>query len=81
MTHTRTLVLLLAAGLASAGALANEPKPAAAKPAAKAEKAEKKAPAAAEKGRDWNAIDTNKDGLISPDEMETWLKANPGPQK
>lgn len=78
MNHPRTLALLLAAGLASAGALANEPKPATPKPAAKAEK---KAPVAAEKGRDWNAIDTNKDGLISPEEMETWLKANPGPQK
>lgn len=31
--------------------------------------------------RDWRAIDTNKDGLISPEEMETWLKANPGPLK
>lgn len=78
MTHARALVLLLAAGLASTGALANEPKPAAAKPAAKAEK---KASAGAEKGRDWSAIDTNKDGLVSPDEMETWLKANPGPEK
>lgn len=78
MTHARNLVLLLAAGFASASALANEPKPAA-KPAAKAPA--QKAPASAEKGRDWNAIDTNKDGLISPEEMETWLKANPGPQK
>lgn len=32
-------------------------------------------------GRDWSAIDTNKDGLISPEEMEAWLKANPGPQR
>ena len=32
-------------------------------------------------GRDWSAIDTNKDGLISPEEMEAWLKANPGPLK
>lgn len=40
-----------------------------------------KAPAAAERGRDWSQIDTNKDSLISPDEMEKWLAANPGPQK
>lgn len=32
-------------------------------------------------GRDWTKIDTNKDGHISPEEMETWLKANPGPQR
>lgn len=28
-------------------------------------------------GRDWTKIDTNKDHSISPDEMESWLKANP----
>jgi EF hand len=38
-------------------------------------------PAPAEQGRDWRKIDTNNDGYISPEEMETWLKANPGPQK
>lgn len=38
-------------------------------------------PAADGPGRDWRAIDTNKDGLISPEEMEAWLKANPGPLK
>ena len=30
---------------------------------------------------DWSKIDTNKDNLIEPDEMEGWLKANPGVQK
>jgi hypothetical protein len=29
--------------------------------------------------RDWAKIDKNKDNLISPDEMETYLKENPGP--
>lgn len=29
--------------------------------------------------RDWNAIDVNKDNLIQPEEMETWLK-QVGPQ-
>lgn len=38
-------------------------------------------PATTEQGRDWRKIDTNNDGYISPEEMETWLKANPGPQK
>lgn len=37
------------------------------------------AAAPAETGRDWRRIDTNGDGLISPDEMEKWLAANPGP--
>jgi hypothetical protein len=32
-------------------------------------------------GRDWTKIDTNKDGHISPEEMEKWLKDNPGPLK
>jgi hypothetical protein len=41
--------------------------------------APEKAPAAAEKGRDWSRIDTNKDGLISPEEMEKYLADNPGP--
>lgn len=70
----------LAFGLAlSPAAFANkEPakkdsKPAATKPAA--------APASTERGRDWSKIDTNRDNLISPEEMETWLKANPGPAK
>jgi hypothetical protein len=29
--------------------------------------------------RDWAKIDSNKDNLISPEEMETYLKENPGP--
>jgi hypothetical protein len=43
----------------------------------------KPAPAApkAETGRDWTRIDTNKDGLISPEEMEKFLADNPGPLK
>ncbi len=48
---------------------------------AQAQTANKPAPAPAEKGRDWSQIDTNKDGLISPEEMEKWLAANPGPLK
>jgi hypothetical protein len=31
--------------------------------------------------RDWKAIDTNGDHLISPEEMEKYLHENPGPQQ
>jgi len=31
--------------------------------------------------RNWSQIDTNHDNLISPEEMEKWLAANPGPLK
>ncbi len=41
----------------------------------------KPTPSQPEKGRDWSQIDTNKDGHVSPDEMEKWLAANPGPAK
>lgn len=91
--HLMPLALALAAGTA----LATTPAPTkdAAKEAAKdapaaaaaTQKAVKpaaatgKAPAAAERGRDWSQIDTNKDNLISPEEMEKWLAANPGPQR
>lgn len=71
----------LAFGLAlSPAAFANkEPAKKDAKPTAT--KTAAAAPASTERGRDWTKIDTNGDGLISPDEMETWLKANPGPAK
>lgn len=29
--------------------------------------------------RDWSKVDTNNDGLVSPEEMEAYLQANPGP--
>jgi hypothetical protein len=31
--------------------------------------------------RDWSQVDANKDNLVSPEEMEAYLKANPGPLK
>jgi len=43
--------------------------------------APKPAPAAQETGRDWSRIDTNRDGLVSPEEMEKWLTDNPGPAR
>jgi hypothetical protein len=50
------------------------------KPAAVSDRAA--AAAAAPKSgdvRDWAKMDTNKDNLISPEEMEAYLKDNPGP--
>jgi len=67
----------LALVLAAAVAQAETKKDAAVKPVADRAKAS----APAEKGRDWSQIDTNKDGHVSPDEMEKWLAANPGPLK
>lgn len=78
MVHLRLIVLTIAAA-ATCVTLAAEPKKPAAKPAAKS--ASSATTAAAEKVRDWRAIDTNKDNLISPEEMEAWLKANQGPDK
>jgi hypothetical protein len=31
--------------------------------------------------RDWAQVDTNHDGLVSPQEMSAYLQANPGPLK
>jgi hypothetical protein len=39
----------------------------------------KAAPVAANEVRDWKAIDTNHDNLISPEEMEAWLSASRSP--
>jgi hypothetical protein len=82
------LVVALAFALATASAFAadaQKPADAAKKPAAAAATKQAKPvamAAAADKGsevRDWAKIDTNKDNLISPEEMEAYLKANPGP--
>lgn len=72
----KTLLVPLALAVMSGTAFAAEApkKPAANTPA-------KNAPATAEKGRDWTKIDTNKDGSISPEEMEKYLAENPGPLK
>lgn len=68
------LALALATTMVTATAADNKAKP-------PARPADKPVAAPTEKGRDWSLIDTNKDGYISPEEMEVWLKANPGPQK
>jgi len=67
------LALLLAVG--SAGAATK------AKAHATAMKSQPAAHAAVGPVWDWAKIDTNKDNLIEPEEMEAWLKANPGVQK
>ena len=35
--------------------------------------------ATSSEGRNWSNVDTNKDGSVSADEMDSWLKSNPGP--
>jgi hypothetical protein len=73
-------------GLTSvASAATDKPAEPAKKPAATAAagntpaKAAPRAAAAKVETRDWAKIDTNKDNLISPEEMERYLKENPGP--
>lgn len=76
MKFTRAMVAISVVVATSQASAASD------KEKATPKKADKPAAAApAEKGRDWSAIDTNKDGFISPEEMDAWLKANPGPQK
>ncbi len=75
MNASHWAVLGLAA-LASAGCAATD----AGKPGA-APAAQVAAAAPAEAGRDWSRIDTNRDGHVSPEEMEKYLAANPGPLK
>lgn len=77
MTQTRSCIAL-ALAMAAGAAFAQNDKPA---PKAAPKPVATPTASAPEKGRDWSQIDTNKDGYVSPEEMETWLKANPGPQK
>ena len=54
----------------------------AATPTATAHKKDTKSPApSAAEVRDWKAVDANGDHLVSPEEMEKYLQANPGPLK
>ncbi|MBA2724306.1 MAG: hypothetical protein H0W48_03525 [Methylibium sp.] len=77
-----TLTLTLAAG----GAIAADSKPAApaAAKAVTTTAAVATATAATAKPgavRDWAEIDKNRDNAVTPEEMEAYLKANPGPQR
>lgn len=77
---TLARILAGAVALSFAGVVAAQT----AAPKAETKPAPKPAAKAADKpvvGRDWTKIDTNKDGYISPEEMEVWLKANSGPDK
>lgn len=83
-----TIGLALALGASTAWAntaapasKSDRPQSAAKKAAAATPAAAAAAPAQAQRGRDWTKIDTNGDHLISPEEMEKWLAANPGPQR
>ena len=54
----------------------------AATPTAPAHKKDTKSPApSAADVRHWKAVDANGDHLVSPEEMEKYLQANPGPLK
>lgn len=66
------LVVLASAGCAATGT---------SKPTAAAPAPQVAAAPSGETGRDWSRIDTNKDGNVSPEEMEKYLAANPGPLK
>ncbi len=63
---TKQIALMVALALASTMALAAK---------------QHKPTGPTEQGRNWSQIDTNHDNLISPEEMEKWLAANPGPLK
>jgi hypothetical protein len=77
------LALMSGAGVAFATDTAKSPdkavKPVAATAAATAAAAG--AAATRPSTRDWAQVDTNRDGLVSPEEMEAYLAANPGPLK
>ncbi len=75
------LALIAAAGTALAAQATHKAAPHAATPMphAAAQAAAHTMPAAAL--RDWSQIDTNGDHLVSPEEMEKYLAANPGPLK
>jgi hypothetical protein len=92
LTRTTTVAATigLTLALAASTAWANTPAPAnkSDRPQSAAKKAAAAAPTTAaaagsqaQRGRDWTKIDTNGDNLISPEEMEKWLAANPGPQR
>lgn len=71
--HTLIGAVLAASSLMVAGgAIAAAPK-------AEAPKAEASKSGGAPATRDWSQVDTNRDGHVSPEEMERYLKANPGP--
>ena len=78
----KLFILTAALALASPWALAADQPEKAKKSTETTEKAaETKQAASKEQVRDWAEIDTNKDHLISPEEMETWLNAERAKKK
>jgi hypothetical protein len=59
---------------------AQDDKKSADQPAAAEKSAAAPAPGKGDRGN-WDVIDKNNDNYISAEEMESWLKANPGPGK
>ncbi len=79
--HIGRSILAIAAGLVwAAAAQAAAPQTTKSHESAKPQTPDKTQAKAAPIGQvwDWSKIDTNKDNLIEPAEMEAWLKANPG---
>lgn len=74
--HWAALALLAVAGAAFAAEPAKKP---ANTPQQAASTKQAAASPAAGATRDWSRIDTNKDGHVSPEEMEKYLAENPGP--
>jgi hypothetical protein len=82
MKKSIALAVVVALACAPAFAAEKEKKEGAPMASEKGAAAQQKSAAGAEgagKGRDWSQIDKNNDNSIQPDEMEAWLKANPGP--
>jgi hypothetical protein len=76
----KSLAVAMVLALASAPVFAAEKEKKEGAPAASEKREGAAAPeSGAGKGRDWSQIDKNNDNLIQPEEMEAWLKANPGP--
>lgn len=76
--HTVPVLLILAAGAAHAATPAQNDQTHAAHRKTADTKAQ---PEPVGQVWDWSKIDTNKDNLIEPEELEAWLKANPPVQK
>lgn len=71
--------LLLAPLSLPAVALATPAAPAAPPKAEKSQKADKARPAERPAVLDWSQVDRDSDHFVSPEEMATYLRNNPGP--
>lgn len=71
-----TLALTLVAGAAVAATPSSDT---AAQAAGKAQKSTASPGTGAAEVRSWGDVDKNRDNLVTPQEMEAYLQANPGP--